>query len=144
MRSTQTTDAVQIDSWLTEEDERSLANDVLDGLTRPFKELAPKHFYDTRGSELFERSPACPSTTRPGPSSPSCARDAGEIVAATAAGELVELGSGTSEKARVLLDAMGDAGTLHRYVPLDVSAVVVAGSGDACSTGTIRASASTG
>ncbi len=32
-----------------------LANDVLDGLTRPFKELPPKHFYDARGSELFER-----------------------------------------------------------------------------------------
>ena len=39
----------------TESDERSLANDVLDGLTRPFKELPPKHFYDARGSELFER-----------------------------------------------------------------------------------------
>ena len=35
-------------------DERTLADDVLDGLTRPFKELPPKHFYDTRGSELFD------------------------------------------------------------------------------------------
>ena len=34
--------------------ERSLADDVLDGLTRPFKELAPKHFYDERGAELFD------------------------------------------------------------------------------------------
>ena len=55
MRSTYSTDTVQIDSWLTEDDERSLANDVLDGLTKPFKELPPKHFYDTRGSELFEQ-----------------------------------------------------------------------------------------
>ena len=39
----------------SETDERSLANDVLDGLTRPFKELPPKHFYDARGSELFEQ-----------------------------------------------------------------------------------------
>ena len=46
---------VQVDSWLSEDDERSLANDVLDGLTKPFKELAPKHFYDARGSELFEQ-----------------------------------------------------------------------------------------
>ena len=44
---------VQIDCWLDEE--RSFANDVLDGLTKPFKELPPKHFYDARGSELFER-----------------------------------------------------------------------------------------
>ncbi len=46
---------VQVDSWLSEDDERSLANDVLDGLTKPFKELPPKHFYDARGSELFEQ-----------------------------------------------------------------------------------------
>ena len=49
------TDEIRIDSWLSEPDERSLANDVLDGLTRPFKELPPKHFYDARGSELFEQ-----------------------------------------------------------------------------------------
>jgi len=35
------------------EGERSLPDDVLDGLTRPFKEIPPKHLYDTRGSELF-------------------------------------------------------------------------------------------
>ena len=35
--------------------ERRLADDVLDGLTKPFKEIPPKHFYDSRGSELFER-----------------------------------------------------------------------------------------
>ena len=55
MKSVQLNNRVQVDSWLTEDDERSLANDVLDGLTKPFKELAPKHFYDARGSELFER-----------------------------------------------------------------------------------------
>src|SRR6201995_4978361 len=47
--------AIQVDSWLTGGDERTLANDGLDGLPKPFKELAPKHFYDTRGSELFEQ-----------------------------------------------------------------------------------------
>ena len=44
-----------IDSYLRPGDERSLADDVLDGLTRPFKELPPKHFYDARGAELFDR-----------------------------------------------------------------------------------------
>src|SRR5213076_3247744 len=44
-----------VDSHLDAAAERSLADDVLDGLTRPFKELPPKHFYDARGSELFER-----------------------------------------------------------------------------------------
>ena len=36
-------------------DERTLSFDVLDGLTRPFKELPPKHFYDAHGAELFDR-----------------------------------------------------------------------------------------
>jgi uncharacterized SAM-dependent methyltransferase len=49
------TDAIRIDSWLSVTEDRSLAYDVLDGLTRPFKELPPKHFYDARGSALFER-----------------------------------------------------------------------------------------
>ena len=55
---------------------------------------------------------------------PASAR-ADEIVASTGAGELVELGSGASDKARILLDAMERAGTLDRYVPLDVSETVV-------------------
>src|ERR1700761_2730708 len=59
------------------------------------------------------RSPRCPSTTRPGPSG----RSYGPSRAAT----LVELGSGSSEKTRLLIDALRAAGTLRRYVPVDVS-----------------------
>ena len=49
------TDAITIHSCVSDAEERVLADDVLDGLTKPFKELPPKHFYDARGSELFER-----------------------------------------------------------------------------------------
>ncbi|MEJ7798055.1 MAG: L-histidine N(alpha)-methyltransferase, partial [Solirubrobacteraceae bacterium] len=45
---------VEVRSYLGPGDERTLADDVLDGLTRPLKELPPKHFYDARGSELFD------------------------------------------------------------------------------------------
>ena len=55
MRALLDTDEIRIESWLSEVEDRSLANDVLDGLTKPFKEIPPKHFYDTRGSELFDR-----------------------------------------------------------------------------------------
>src|SRR4030088_2567276 len=48
-------EVIQIDSHLDGGQERSLADDVLDGLTRPFKELPPKHFYDARGAELFDQ-----------------------------------------------------------------------------------------
>jgi L-histidine N-alpha-methyltransferase len=118
--------SINIESCLSEPHERRLANDVLDGLTRPFKELQPKHFYDARGSELFERICALPEyyPTRTERSILSAQADA--IIAATGAGELVELGSGSAEKATILLDAMERAGTLERYVPFDVSTSVVA------------------
>jgi L-histidine Nalpha-methyltransferase len=117
--------AVIVDSWLSGDDERTLANDVLDGLTKPFKELAPKHLYDARGSELFEQICELPEYYPTRTELAILRERAAEIVAITGAGELVELGAGASDKARVLLDAMRDAGTLRRYVPLDVSQTVV-------------------
>jgi L-histidine N-alpha-methyltransferase len=118
---------VQVDSWLSEDDERSLANDVLDGLTKPFKELAPKHFYDARGSELFEQITQQPEYY-PTRTELAILRDnAAGIVSATSASELVELGAGASDKARILLNAMRETVPTHprRYIPLDVSESVV-------------------
>jgi L-histidine Nalpha-methyltransferase len=119
---------VAIASYLSQDDERCLANDVLDGLTRPFKELPPKHFYDARGSELFEQICELPEYYPTRTEMQILIARADEIVSATGAGELVELGSGTADKARILLDAMARAGTLRRYVPLDVTERVVADS----------------
>jgi L-histidine Nalpha-methyltransferase len=116
---------VRIDSYLHELEERQLANDVLDGLTRPFKELPPKHFYDSRGSELFERICGLPEYYPTRAERQILTTRARDIVRRNGAGELVELGSGSADKARILLGAMADAGTLDRYVPLDVSQRVV-------------------
>src|SRR5438128_108037 len=116
-----TREAIRIDSHLDGSEERCLANDVLDGLTRPFKELPPKHFYDARGSELFERICGLPEYYPTRTEKRILEQRAPDIVATTEAGELVELGSGSAEKARILLDAMSAQGTLRRYVPLDVS-----------------------
>ena len=121
MRTTADVPAIRIDSFLSESDERSLANDVLDGLTRPFKEIPPKHFYDARGSELFERICELPEYYPTRAEREILLTRADEIVEHTRAGELVELGSGSAEKARILLEAMSSAGTLRRYIPLDVS-----------------------
>jgi L-histidine N-alpha-methyltransferase len=121
VRSTAQIPEVRIDSFLSEADERSLANDVLDGLTRPFKEIPPKHFYDARGSELFERICRLPEYYPTRTEREILVAHAAEIVEVTGAGELIELGSGSAEKARILLAAMSSAGTLRRYVPLDVS-----------------------
>jgi L-histidine N-alpha-methyltransferase len=121
MKTVTRTPEIRIDSYLSDGDERSLAYDVLDGLTRPFKEIPPKHFYDARGSELFERICELPEYYPTRTERDILNAHADEIVATTGAGELVELGSGSAEKARIMLGAMSSAGTLQRYVPLDVS-----------------------
>jgi L-histidine Nalpha-methyltransferase len=117
--------SIRIDSHLDGSDERSLADDVLDGLTRPFKELPPKHFYDARGAELFDQICELPEyyPTRAERSILEC--NASELSDLTNAAELVELGSGTASKTRVLLDALHAAGTLQRYVPVDVTESMV-------------------
>jgi L-histidine Nalpha-methyltransferase len=121
VRSAAHTPEIRIDSFLSETDERSLADDVLDGLTRPFKEIPPKHFYDARGSELFERICELPEYYPTRTEREILLACADAVVERTGAGELVELGSGSAEKARILLAAMSEAGTLRRYIPVDVS-----------------------
>jgi L-histidine N-alpha-methyltransferase len=117
--------AIRVDSYLSEGDERSLADDVLDGLTKPFKELPPKHFYDARGAELFDQICELPEYYPTRTERSILIDNADAIVAVNAAAELVELGSGTAAKTRVLLDAMARAGTLRRYVPIDVTEAMV-------------------
>jgi L-histidine Nalpha-methyltransferase len=116
---------VEVHSYLGPNDERTLADDVLDGLTRPLKELPPKHFYDARGSELFDAICEQPEYYQTRTERLILQRNADAIVERTGAVELVELGSGSASKTRVLLDAMSAAGTLARYVPVDVSATTV-------------------
>jgi L-histidine Nalpha-methyltransferase len=113
--------AIRIDSYLGEGDEHSLAEDARDGLTRPFKELPPKHFYDARGAELFDQICELPEYYPTRTERAILNDTAAELAAVTGAVELVELGSGTAAKTRVLLDALHAAGTLTRYVPVDVT-----------------------
>lgn len=117
--------SIQIDSHLDGAGERSLAEDVLDGLTRPFKELPPKHFYDARGAQLFDRICELPEYYPTRCERAILGERAEEIAELTGAVELVELGSGTAAKTRVLLDALSAAGTLQRYIPVDVTESMV-------------------
>jgi L-histidine N-alpha-methyltransferase len=106
---------------LDEGDGRTLAEDVREGLTRDFKELPPKHLYDTRGAELFEQICELPEYYPTRTERAILERVAGELIAQTGASELVELGSGSATKTRLLLDAMADAGTLESFVAVDVT-----------------------
>jgi L-histidine N-alpha-methyltransferase len=116
---------VEVRSYLGPADERTLADDVLDGLTRPQKELPPKHLYDARGSELFDAICELPEYYQTRTERLILRTEAEAVVQQTGAVEVVELGSGSADKTRVLLDAMRDAGTLRRYVPVDVSETTV-------------------
>ncbi len=116
-----TLDRVTVRSYLDAEAGSSLADDVLDGLTRPFKELPPKHFYDQVGADLFDRICDLPEYYPTRAEHEILQARAGDIARLTGAAELVELGSGTAAKTRVLLDALQAAGTLRRYVPFDVT-----------------------
>jgi L-histidine N-alpha-methyltransferase len=116
-----TCDAVVVRSYLGPGDERSLADDVLDGLTRPFKEIQPKHFYDARGGELFDRITELPEYYPTRAEAAILETRGAEALVEMGAAEIVELGSGTATKTRLLLRALDDAGTLRRYVPIDVT-----------------------
>jgi L-histidine Nalpha-methyltransferase len=101
--------------------ERTLREDVLDGLTRPFKEIPPKHFYDRRGSELFEQICELPEYYPTRTERAILEASAGAIAERTEAAELVELGAGYATKTRILIDAMD----LERFIPVDVSETTV-------------------
>jgi L-histidine N-alpha-methyltransferase len=116
---------VLVESHLNGGEHRTLADDVLDGLTRPFKELPPKHFYDARGADLFDQICDLPEYYPTRAERAILEQRSAEIVEITGAAELVELGSGTAAKTRLLLAAMADAGTLRRYVPIDVTESMV-------------------
>ncbi|HWM06941.1 MAG TPA: L-histidine N(alpha)-methyltransferase [Actinophytocola sp.] len=100
---------------------RGLRSDVRTGLTAVPKTLPPKWFYDARGSELFERITRLPEYYPTRAEREILAAHSSEIASLTGASTLVELGSGSSEKTRLLLDALRDKGTLREMVMLDVS-----------------------
>ncbi|OBG51606.1 L-histidine N(alpha)-methyltransferase [Mycolicibacterium fortuitum] len=109
----------------------ALRRDVRDGLTRTPKMLPPKWFYDSVGSDLFDQITRLPEYYPTRTEAQILRRRSPEIVAAAGSDTLVELGSGTSEKTRMLLDAMRDSGQLRRFIPFDVDAGVLRAAGDA-------------
>ena len=111
-----------IDVHLTMDDLRSaMETDVRVGLTSSPKELPPVYFYDDRGSRLFDEITRLPEYYPTRAERSILEAHAKDIVATAGADVLVELGAGTCDKSRVLLDAMRSHGCLGSYLPLDVS-----------------------
>jgi L-histidine N-alpha-methyltransferase len=109
-----------------------MAADVRAGLTKPFKELSPRYFYDRRGSELFERITELPEYYMTRAERGILEHHAAEICAAAGGPTtLIELGSGSAAKTRVLLGALRDADCLRAYAPVDISEAITRSTADA-------------
>ena len=106
---------------------RALEADVRAGLSATPRSLPPKWFYDARGSQLFDEITRLPEYYPTRRERALLQEHAATIARVSGADTLVELGSGTSEKTRLLLGALRDAGQLRRYVPFDVDESVLTG-----------------
>jgi L-histidine N-alpha-methyltransferase len=109
----------------------ALRADVRAGLTATPKTLPPKYFYDARGSELFEDITRLPEYYLTRAETSILAERAAEIAGLSRCESLVELGSGTSAKTRLLLRALREGGTLREFVPFDVDPAVLTEACDA-------------
>ncbi len=105
----------------------TFAEDVLSGLSAPNKYLLPKYFYDDAGSQLFDRITETPEYYPKRVEKQLLADIMPDLVKATGGGleALIELGSGTSEKTHILLKSLISAGNHFRYVPIDVSEIII-------------------
>lgn len=104
---------------------RHLADETREGLSDRPPWMPPVWFYDEFGSELFDRITRLDEYYPTRAEREILARHAEEVAAATGATTLIELGSGTSDKTALLLDALLGAGTLERFVPFDCSEEVL-------------------
>jgi L-histidine Nalpha-methyltransferase len=122
MSPTSSPSRVRVDVHLGPDDlADALRADARRGLTGNPKVLSPKWFYDEKGCRLFDEITRLPEYYPTRAERAILAARAGDISERTGADTLIELGSGTSEKTRLLLDALAANGTLRRFVPFDVS-----------------------
>jgi L-histidine N-alpha-methyltransferase len=129
-----TTPGIEIEVHLgPDEWERSLRDEALAGLTGDPKTLAPTWLYDERGCDLFDQITRLPEYYPTRAERSILLRRALDIAERSGADTLVELGAGTAEKTRILLDAMSLHGRLQRYVPFDVAESTLRSTADAVS-----------
>jgi len=114
-----------------EDRRRALSHDVRHGLSGTHKQIPPTWFYDEIGSRLFDDITRLPEYYPTRAERAILADRVADIAAATGADTLVEIGSGTSEKTRLLLDAMAAAGTLRQVILFDISQEVLIGAAEA-------------
>ena len=102
-----------------------LEEDVRRGLTARRKSLPPKYFYDAAGSALFERITDLPEYYLTRTENALLEEIAPRLIGNFLPDDVVEIGSGSSEKTRRILDVLDAQGRPVRYVPLDVDRVTL-------------------
>lgn len=100
-------------------------SDVIKGLSQQPKSLPPRYFYDDRGSKLFELICELPEYYLTRTETAILQECASQIAHLTGPAEIVELGSGSSTKTRILLDAYSQLGHPLRYLPIDISETIL-------------------
>lgn len=121
-RAPKPSDRVTIDVHLGPgELDQALRHDVRAGLTSTPKELPPKWFYDEHGSALFDKITRLDEYYQTEAERSILAARAADLIALTNPDTIVELGSGTSDKTRTVLDEATNSGHLERFIPFDVS-----------------------
>ncbi|MCB9604208.1 MAG: L-histidine N(alpha)-methyltransferase [Sandaracinus sp.] len=113
-------DRLRVDVHVRPGQHSTLARDVREGLEDRPRSLPPKHFYDTRGSELFDAICDLPEYYPTRTEQRLLERIVDDVLEVARPDVLVELGSGAARKTRTLLEAMLRRGAT-RYVPVDVS-----------------------
>jgi len=104
-----------------------MRREVLEGLSAPVRpQISPTYLYDARGSELYERITALPEYYPTRTEARLLEQIAPMLAAGVSATQLVELGSGSSAKTRLLLDAFHGASRRLTYVPIDISQEMLA------------------
>ena len=107
--------------------QNAFAEDVRRGLASVPKHLPPKYFYDELGSQLFEAICHLPEYYLTRAENEIFARHAdeivGEVISATRAGEitLLEMGSGSAQKTRLIIETFMERGNNLHYIPVDIS-----------------------
>jgi len=97
--------------------------------TRP-RSVPARWLYDDRGSELFDRITRLPEYYQTEAEREILDANSSRIAEITGATTVIELGSGTSDKTRTMLDAFVAHGTIERFVPLDVSQATLLGAAE--------------
>jgi len=125
MSTAQTQERLHIEYLLNPKANTDDGRDVIVGLTQTPKTLPPHYFYDKKGSLLFEQICELPEYYPTRTEGAILEKYAEEIARMTEACELVELGSGSSTKTRILLNAYQQLGYPLRYLPIDVSSTIL-------------------